>query len=122
MNKKTCEKRVLNQSQHGKLIKCITCDQYHIEFNNLHFTFNRKEFVFFRNYILDLDFQYWESLNSKTIYKRKIMVPVGHKNIATMFTSGEVLELRELFSETVKSAVKMNLISYEKIEANLIWN
>lgn len=117
-----CKKKILRQTENGKVIKSYTCNQYHIEFNNLHFTFSKDEFTHFRNYFLELDIQYWEALNAESIYKRKIMVPVGHKNVTTMFQASEVLELRRLFSASVEKPEYAPSLNFKAIGSNLVWN
>ena len=119
---KNCKKEILRQTENGKVIKCSTCNQFHVEFNNLHFTFNEEEFKYFRNYFLELDTQYWEAVNADTLYSRKIMVPVGHKNITAMFQSSEVIELRRLFSASTSKPKYAPLLKFDTIRTGIIWN
>lgn len=94
----TCSKKTLSTTAHGKVIKCLSCKSYHIEFNNLLFTFSKDEFLHFRTYFLALDANYWEAKNTNSVYRRKIMIPVGHKNITALFNLAEIEELKLLFN------------------------
>jgi hypothetical protein len=93
-----CFKNIISISTHGRIMKCISCNKYHIEFNNLLFSFSENEYNKFRNYFLEFDVDYWEDRNKDVVYQRKIIVPVGHKNISTLFNKEEIIELKQLFS------------------------
>lgn len=96
--KHSCKKKILSKTPNGKIIKCSSCDKYHVEFSNLLFTFNKEEFLHFKDYFLNFDASYWEGMNTNLIYSRKITIPVGHKNITTLFNKLEIEELKQLFS------------------------
>ncbi len=92
-----CNIKILNQTQNGKIFRCLSCNRLHVEYNNLYFTFTDKEFRKFRKYFLTLDAEYWEEVSKNEICNRKIMIPVGHDNLVTLFNVKEVNELKELF-------------------------
>lgn len=114
--------KVLSSSSQGKVYLCGSCDKIHIEFKNLSFSFNRKEYNQFINYFLKLEPNRWEYLNQDTIYTRKIQVPIAHKNLTLMFCANEIYQLQELFKNVTKSKVSIELISRKRFSAQLALN
>ncbi len=88
---------ILSKTKNGKVYICTKCNNIHIEFGNLNFNFNQKEFNRFSNYILDLDGEHWEKENEKSPFNRKILIPIGHKNFNILLSLSELLEMKELF-------------------------
>ena len=86
------------QTKNGRIFRCASCDKIHIEFNNINFNFNDKEFEHFANYFDDLDGEYWEIANFQVNYRRKIIIPVGHKNINFLLNKEELKELKSLLA------------------------
>ena len=117
-----CKSTILKQTSHGKLVLCKGCNKYHIEFKNLKFSFNTTEFKDFVNYFNDLDGTYWTDINQTTVYFRKINVPIGHKNVTTLFTAEEITELLDLC--TIKKHISQysNFLTTERIEPAISWN
>ncbi len=89
---------IINQTLHGRIIKCKNCKVIHIEFNNLNFNFKREEYDFFKKAILGIDGEKWERVNENCIYRRKIMVPIGHKSFNILLNSEELQELKQLIT------------------------
>ena len=90
--------KVSNKTENGKVFKCSKCDAIHIEFNNLNFNFSEKQYKHFANYILKLDGNEWEYKNRNSHYRRKIIIPIGHKNVNILLNNAELQELKQLFS------------------------
>ena len=87
---------VLSKTQHGQIFKCSKCTKIHIEYKNLNFNFNEKEFNHFAEYILSLDGREWEEKNENAPYERKIIIPIRHKNFHVLLNNEELNELKEL--------------------------
>jgi hypothetical protein len=89
---------IINQTDNGKVFRCPSCNKIHIEYKNLEFLFDHTEYKFFCDYFKNLNGEYWENLNAESIYKRKIIIPIGHKNIRILLFSCELDELKCLLS------------------------
>ena len=98
---------MINQTNNGKVFRCPGCNKIHIEYKNLNFNFNDKEYRDFANYFKGLDGQYWEDINYHTPYRRKIIVPIGHKNVNILLNNTELQELKKLFSKPIVKKQKM---------------
>jgi hypothetical protein len=98
-----CKLMMMSQTANGKVFVCNGCNKYHLEYKNLQFSFNESEYRFFVDYFNKIDADYWESINKNTLYRKKIMVPIGHHNFTMMFDYVEILELRELFGQSETS-------------------
>ena len=110
--------KILSTVKSGELSFCENCKIYHLEFNNLYFVFNDKEFDYFKDYISDLDCQYWECKYAKTAFKKKIPVPSMQENLVLMFSRQEVEELRFLANCKRKS----NFIKVDDIDYKFVLN
>ncbi len=119
---KQCKLQVLGQTLNGKLFECKTCNKIHIEFKNLSFAFSKEEYILFRAYFLRLIPENWEYKNRNTIFKRKIMVPIGHNNFTAMFNKNEIYELKNLFQSSMNQQEYSEIISLDKIDAELSIN
>jgi hypothetical protein len=101
--------KVMSQSASGRVFKCPSCDKIHIEFNNLYFTFDDEEYKSFSNYFLDFDVHYWIAQPGYLHRNKKLLIPVGHRNVATLFSASEIYELKNLFimaAQNQKQAMK----------------
>ncbi len=115
---KKCELQILSQTTNGKIFRCLTCKQIHIEYKNLNFTFSKDDFVLFREYFLELNPEVWAHKNRNTVYTRKIMVPIGHRNFTAMFHTSEIYELKELFKKMKRDTNRLELIGLDNIESH----
>lgn len=88
----------INQTRNGVVYKSNRVDKYSIEFNNLNFVFNRKEFENFAKYFNDLNGEYYARLNKHSMYKRELIVPIGQENINMLLNLAELSELRTLLN------------------------
>ena len=91
--------KILKQTQNGKIFLCADCDKYHIEYKNLSFSLNDDDFRYFKKYFLSLQPEIWEESNKDTIYKRKVIVPIGHSKVTALFHAKEIYEIKQLFIE-----------------------
>lgn len=92
--------KIISQTAHGRVFKCPACSQIHFEFKNLNFNFSSKrDYNTFCDYFLRMDGEYWEAKNKDSYFKRRIIVPIGHKNFNILINNQELLELKALFSK-----------------------
>ena len=96
----TFKHRIISQTKNGKVFKCRNHGKFLIEYKNLSYTFDEEEYNFFKNYFLTLDPEKWERINAESFYKRKIHVPIGHRNFTTVFHKQEILELKRLLGHS----------------------
>jgi hypothetical protein len=87
---------ILNKCTNGKVFKCGSCNKIHIEYKNIALNFSNEEYNQFARYFRNLDGQYWEQVNYNSEYKRKIIVPIGHKNLNILLNNNELIELKQL--------------------------
>ncbi|TAJ11707.1 hypothetical protein DMA11_15765 [Marinilabiliaceae bacterium JC017] len=88
--------KIINRTSNGNIFICSHCERIHIEYKNLNFNFSRQEFDYFARYFMNLDGDYWERVNAGAIYRRKILIPVGHKNLCLLMNKQELSEFRQL--------------------------
>lgn len=62
------------------------CGKYTLLFNNISFEFSQKQLLLFRDYIYNLDVDYWMTYYSETTRKRKIPISTLHENLVLYFT------------------------------------
>lgn len=96
----------------------------HIEYKNLNFNFTKVEYSKFAKYFKDLDGKYWEQVNKKSHYRRKILVPIGHKNLNILLNNAELSELQELLVNDFHCNRILNkeLFNYKGIDFEYLLN
>ena len=101
--------RDLNRTDNGQIFRCSLCNKIHIEFKSINFNFDDKEYDFFRKYINDLDGEYIEFSNSHMNLRRKIVIPVGHRNMNFLLNNTELVELKKLLvnAKVGKQSIKL---------------
>ena len=110
----------ISKIRSGELSKCIRCNVYHLEFNNLFFEFGLNELKRFRKYLFDLDIDYWETKYACPKRKRKIPVPSTQRNLILMFNRREIEELKSLFCK--KNDIYGTLLNIEDIDYTFLLN
>lgn len=88
--------KVISQTPNGRVFICPNCEKIHIEFHNFLFSFNEDEYRYFQHSFARMDGCYYETINSNIVYSRKIIVPIGHKNVSMMLNRYELSELQRL--------------------------
>jgi hypothetical protein len=88
--------KIINRTTNGTVFRCNKCEKLHIEFNNLNFNFTSSEYEYFVDFFRRLDEDFWESINTRSVYKRKIIVPIQHRNFMILMNSREVKEMKVL--------------------------
>ena len=98
--------QIINRTINGTIFKCDQCENIHIEYNNLSFSFSAAEYNFFVDYFRRIKEDYWEKINAGSPFSKKIIIPVQHRNITLLMNAQEVKEMRIL-------------LGIEKIDLNL---
>lgn len=114
--------KVIQETANGKVFRCNQCNKIHIEFKNLNFNFTKGEYDYFANYFKKLKGAHWEAMNCDSIYERKIIVPVGHKNINVLLNSEELEELRRLLVDPDKPCKNIPMIKIDHFNLDFVLN
>lgn len=101
---------IISQTENGKIFRCSGCNQIHVEFNNLNFNFNDKEFQNFSDFIKQINDHYIEHQNKDAIYRRKIIIPLGYKNLNVLLNKNELFELKQLLNQNNQGFAKHIII------------
>lgn len=88
--------QLLNRTENGKIFKCDCCNRIYIEYKNLNFIFEDEEYDHFCRYIKELDGRFWEESNAHSVFRRKIVMSVSHKNLRVLLNNAELEELKTL--------------------------
>lgn len=88
--------KIINKIKNGKVFQCESCNKIHIEYKNLYFIFNQEKYKQFADYFLKMDGEYFESRNAKSFLNKKIVIPVGNKNLKVIFDNDELNEIKSL--------------------------
>lgn len=112
--------KTISKVSSGELSICENCNIYHLEFNNICFEFNEEEYEKFKNYLLNIEINYWEIKYAHSKVKRKIPIPSLQPNLVLMFNRQEIEELKALFYS--KKHVFDNYIDLDDINYTLILN
>jgi len=107
--------RVISQTTNGRVFICPNCEKIHIEFNNFLFSFNNDEFGYFKSCFERIDACYYEKMNTNIAYKRKIIVPIGHRNVSMMLNKKELKELQVLLTKRAEPKGQSFFLSTQEI-------
>lgn len=92
-----CHKiETLAKNCHGDLSFCSSCSVYHLTFGNIYIELTPKEMLGFRNYVTDVDIEYWECKYERMPIKRKIVIKTMQQNLSLMFNRSELASLKNL--------------------------
>lgn len=105
--------KIICRSTNGQVFLCNQCKGVHLEFNNLSFNLPSKDFHDFANYFNDLNGEHWETQNLDSIFRRKIIVPLGAKGMNMLLNKQELKELKDLLSIAVD---RLKVVSFPKID------
>ncbi len=92
-------RKTISQTENGIIFKCASCSKIHIVYKNLNFNFDKEEYEKFAKYFEELNGHYWEYLNKKSPYQRKIQLPIGLKNFNILLNNDELREIKQLFAD-----------------------
>ncbi|WP_152973299.1 DUF6686 family protein [Lacinutrix mariniflava] len=110
--------KTISKVSSGELSICKDCKIYHLEFNNICFEFNEEQYIKFKNYLLNIEADYWEIKYAHSKVKRKIPIPSLQPNLVLMFNRQEIAELKTLFFNTkdvFNSSINLDDINYTLI-------
>ncbi|OBQ55151.1 hypothetical protein VQ01_10280 [Tamlana sp. s12] len=71
---------------------------YHLEFNNIYLELSEGEFQQFKDYVEDIEIDYWEHRYACAKVRRKIPIPSMQPNLVLMFRRQEINELKKLLN------------------------
>ncbi|WP_373940776.1 hypothetical protein OEG92_12365 [Polaribacter sejongensis] len=68
-----CQKsRIISSVKNGEISICENCKNYNLVFNNIFFQFDKEQLNKFREYVAEIDVNYWLDYSANTTQKRKI--------------------------------------------------
>ncbi|MDO6760473.1 hypothetical protein Q4566_09715 [Tamlana sp. 2_MG-2023] len=88
--------KVLSKVKSGELSLCKECKVYHLEFNNIYLELTQVEFDKFKDYVENIEIDYWEHKYACAKVRRKIPIPSMQPNLVLMFKRQEINELKAL--------------------------
>ncbi|MEO9570916.1 MAG: DUF6686 family protein [Polaribacter sp.] len=116
-----CENlKIISRVKNGELSVCKCCETYNLVYNNIFFQFNTNQLKQFKQYVSEIDLNYWLTFNSSTTQKRKIPVPTFHQNLLLVFNNYEIQEIRKLLGLNPNKTEK--IIKTEDVDYTLILN
>ncbi|PIF05676.1 MAG: hypothetical protein CSA36_05740 [Draconibacterium sp.] len=115
-------KQLISKTANGKIFKCNKCNAIHVEFKNIAFNLNKKQFSSFVDSILDLDGTEWEKRNEKSYFSRKIIIPTGNNSINILLNNKELNELKELLTNQTGTKAIFRSISHDNFQSSLFLN
>ena len=113
--------KTLSKTSQGELSLCKHCKHFHLEFNNIYFEFTVNEFKQFKQYVLNLEPEFWECKYAEANISKKIPVPTLQDNLILMFNRQEFLQLKVLVNKPILNIYKKS-ISVNDIDYTLILN
>lgn len=116
-----CEKsKIISRVKNGEISICKGCKNYNFTFNNIFFQFNEHQLNSFRQYVFDIDVNYWLDYSSNTTQKRKIPVQTFHQNLVLIFDLYEINELKKLLE--IPKNTKNKFLSPADVDYALVLN
>jgi hypothetical protein len=113
--------KILSKVKSGELSLCLDYQIYYLEFNNIYLELNRDEFQYFKDFVLNIEIDYWEHKYACAKVKRKIPIPSMQPNLVLMFKRQEINELKVLFNDVEKDVFETSL-NVDEIDYTLILN
>jgi len=112
--------KVLSRVPSGELSFCSECRVYHLEFNNIYLELKQVDFKQFKDFILNIEIDYWENKYACSKVLRKIPIPSTQPNLVLMFKREEIRELQALFN--FENRVEISVLNLADIDYTLILN
>ena len=112
--------KVLSRVPSGELSFCSECQVFHLEFNNIYLELKQSDFKQFRDYIINIEMDYWEDKYACAKVQRKIPIPSMQPNLVLMFKREEIKELQSLFN--LENRKEINVLNLTDIDYTLILN
>jgi len=120
--KNMCKKKILYETSNGKLIQCLSCNLFHIEFKDQYFTLNADEFNSLRRDSVGIDLTGRKKGDTDQHYKRKIWKPISLKKATKGFNIEDLKEFECLYNQTYKACFLHKTIKCSRIELSMSWN
>ena len=112
--------KVLSRVPCGELSFCSECRVYHLEFNNIYLELRQSDFKQFKDYLINIEMDYWEDKYACAKVQRKIPIPSMQPNLVLMFKREEIKELQSLFN--LENRKEIAVLSLTDIDYTLILN
>lgn len=112
--------KILSKVSSGELSFCIECRVFHLEFNNIYLELKQSDFKQFKDFILNIEIDYWENKYACSKVQRKIPIPSTQPNLVLMFKREEIRELQALFN--LENRKDIRILKLEDIDYTLILN
>lgn len=90
--------RILSRTNNGEFSICKGCKTYSLFFNNVLLQFNKKQLIQFKEYISNINVEYWLDYYSLTTLSRKIPISTKQHNLYLFFSEEEFDELKSLIT------------------------
>lgn len=94
------------------------CGNYQLTFNNLNFSLTEDELIAFKEYIKQINIEYWEKEYEHSIYKKKIPIPTLQSNFIILVNRFELYELLLLLNIDTSN----EMLSYNDLKNGIFWN
>lgn len=104
--------RIINSSQNGQIFSCNCGNIFHLEFGNILLNLNKSEYVEFKEYVNEIDVDYYLKLNEKAQNKRKLLLKIGFRGVYFAISKYEFIELKELLTYDDTKAKRINSLSF----------
>lgn len=92
----------LSKNCYGKLTYCSTCGTYQLNFNNIYLEFTVREIRSFKNFLNEIEIEYWDTKYDRTIVTRKIPIQTMQQNLSLVFNKQELSALKALVNQDTK--------------------
>lgn len=94
------------------------CGNYQLTFNNLNFSLTEEELIAFKEYLKQINIEYWEKEYEHSIYKKKIPIPTLQSNFIILVNRFELYELLLLLNIDTSN----EMLSYNDLKNGIFWN
>lgn len=94
------------------------CGNYQLTFNNLNFSLTEEELIAFKEYLKQINIEYWEKEYEHSIYKKKIPIPTLQSNFIILINRLELYELLLLLNIDKGN----EMLSYNNLKNEICWN
>ena len=112
--------KIISSVKNGELSICKGCKNYALTYNNIFFQFTGEQLQKFKNYVSQIDVDYWLDHNGCSTQKRKVPIPTSHENLILIFDVYEIKELRILLG--IDKNNPMKIVEPADIDYPLILN
>lgn len=94
------------------------CGNYQLTFNNLNFSLTEEELIAFKEYLKQINIEYWEKEYEHSIYKKKIPIPTLQSNFIILVNRFELYELLLLLNIDNTTEI----LGYNDLKNGIFWN